>query len=173
LLAAGQQVLGTSTKTGTVNAALHELLRFRAAADFLALTMGDAMSDRYLLDVSAVRRLAHHPAAERVAPLVAIGLVTTCAIVDLELFATLASPDAHAEASTVRARAFSWLPTNDSDLRRALAIQAELLAQDTIAPWPALIVAAVAEREHVTVVHYDDAFEQIAKVTGQPVERLP
>jgi predicted nucleic acid-binding protein len=32
-----------------------------------------------------------------------------------------------------------------------------------------LLAAAVAERERVTVPHYDGDYELIAKITGQPV----
>jgi hypothetical protein len=39
--------------------------------------------------------------------------------------------------------------------------------------WPALVVAAVAERELVTLMHYADGFDLIATVTSQPMERLP
>ena len=35
---------------------------------------------------------------------------------------------------------------------------------------PDLLIAAVAEREHVTVVHYDGDYELIAQVTRQPVQ---
>jgi predicted nucleic acid-binding protein len=34
---------------------------------------------------------------------------------------------------------------------------------------PDLLIVAVAEREQVTVVHYDAGYQIIAKVTGQPV----
>jgi hypothetical protein len=37
---------------------------------------------------------------------------------------------------------------------------------------PDLLVAAVAERVGLTVLHLDNDFETIAAVTGQPVERL-
>jgi predicted nucleic acid-binding protein len=37
-------------------------------------------------------------------------------------------------------------------------------------PIPDLIVAAAAEEASLTVLHYDADFDQIAKVTGQPVE---
>lgn len=36
--------------------------------------------------------------------------------------------------------------------------------------WPDLLVAAVAERERVTVVHYDGDYDLIAKITGQPMQ---
>ena len=34
---------------------------------------------------------------------------------------------------------------------------------------PDLLVAAVAEREHVTVLHYDADCDLVAQVTGQPL----
>jgi predicted nucleic acid-binding protein len=36
--------------------------------------------------------------------------------------------------------------------------------------FPDLLVAAVAEREHVTVLHYDGDYDLIAQVTSQPVQ---
>ncbi|MFD6416889.1 PIN domain-containing protein [Streptomyces sp. NPDC060194] len=35
-----------------------------------------------------------------------------------------------------------------------------------------LIVAVTADAHGLTVLHYDDDFETIAKVTGQPVRRV-
>jgi len=35
--------------------------------------------------------------------------------------------------------------------------------------FPGLLVAAVAEREGVTLLHYDGDYHLIAEVTGQPV----
>ena len=35
---------------------------------------------------------------------------------------------------------------------------------------PDLLIAVVAERERVTVLHYDSDYELIAQVTGQPVQ---
>jgi predicted nucleic acid-binding protein len=36
--------------------------------------------------------------------------------------------------------------------------------------FPDLLVAAVAERERVTVLHYDGDYELIAQVTSQPMQ---
>jgi predicted nucleic acid-binding protein len=36
--------------------------------------------------------------------------------------------------------------------------------------FPDLLIAAVAEREHVTVLHYDSEYDLIAEVSGQPVQ---
>jgi predicted nucleic acid-binding protein len=38
--------------------------------------------------------------------------------------------------------------------------------------WPALLVAAVAEREAVPVLHHNGDFDLISKVTGQSSEWL-
>jgi ABC-type lipoprotein export system ATPase subunit len=35
--------------------------------------------------------------------------------------------------------------------------------------FPDLLIAAAAEREHVTVVHYDSDYDHITAITGQPV----
>jgi len=35
---------------------------------------------------------------------------------------------------------------------------------------PDLIIAAVAERHDITILHYDHDFDVIAEVAGQPVE---
>jgi len=35
---------------------------------------------------------------------------------------------------------------------------------------PDLIIAATAELAGLTVLHYDEAYDRIAKITGQPVE---
>jgi predicted nucleic acid-binding protein len=35
---------------------------------------------------------------------------------------------------------------------------------------PYLLIAAVAERERVTVLHYDGDYKLIAQITGQPVQ---
>jgi predicted nucleic acid-binding protein len=173
LIGAAQRLLGASTKTYAVNSGLRELLRQQAVNEYLALATGEAPTGRYLLDRSAIRRLAHRPAAERVAPLIAAGLVATCAVVDLDLFADVSDAAALVQISGARSRAFGWLPTLDADMRRALAVQAELLAADSRISWPALIVAAVAEREQVTVMYHESGFDLIAKLTGQPMERLP
>jgi predicted nucleic acid-binding protein len=65
------------------------------------------------------------------------------------------------------------LHTLDADHIRAQAVYAELLDDGLCVSWPKLVVAAVAERDGVAVLHHDDVFDLIGKVTGQPMERLP
>jgi predicted nucleic acid-binding protein len=123
---------------------------------------------RYLVDTSAIVRLPHGDVAEVLAPLVEAGQVATCATVDLELFSVVTGSVELDEVRTLRAASFHWLTTDDADLRRALEVQ-RLLADDgrLRVGWPALVVAAVAERHQADVLHYDSVFDRIAKVTGQ------
>jgi hypothetical protein len=39
-----------------------------------------------------------------------------------------------------------------------------------VSSFPYLLIAAVAEREQVTLVHYDSDYELIAEVTRQPMQ---
>lgn len=66
---------------------------------------------------------------------------------------------------------YEWLPTHDEDWRRALDVQAALWRGGKVRAvgFPDLLIAAVAERERVTVLHYDSDYELIAQVTGQAV----
>nr|WP_276578139.1 PIN domain-containing protein [Nocardiopsis dassonvillei] len=45
-------------------------------------------------------------------------------------------------------------------------------AQERAPGIPDLLIAAVAERAGLTLLHLDKDFELIAEITGQPVERL-
>jgi predicted nucleic acid-binding protein len=130
------------------------------------------MTCRYLLDSSAVRRLTHQPAAERVALLAATAVITTCGVVELGLLNTLPDPATLAHVAKLRSRAFTWLPTLDTDLRHAIAVQADILNTGCHVAWPNLITAAVAEREQATLLHHNADFDLIAKITDQHVEWL-
>jgi predicted nucleic acid-binding protein len=66
--------------------------------------------------------------------------------------------------------AHEWLLTEDVDFRRAFDVQ-ELLARDgrhRAVSLPDLLLAAVAERHRVTLLHYDADFDRVVEVTGQP-----
>jgi predicted nucleic acid-binding protein len=126
---------------------------------------------RILVDTSALSRLAWPEVAAVLSPLIEAGTIATCGVIEMGLLSLLRDPaDAH-EIRTSRAAAFPWLATEDADLRRALAVQALLVDghQHPIS-WPALMIAAVAERHQVAMLHYDPALAVIAKVTGQPAE---
>ena len=95
--------------------------------------------------------------------------VATCGVIEFELgWATRSS----AEFDQVRAdrdTGYEWLATHDEDWHRALDVQAKLWRSGLVRAvgFPDLLIAAVAEREAVTLLHYDSDYELIASVTGQ------
>ena len=126
---------------------------------------------RYLADTTAVARLRYPTVAVVLGPLIEAGLAATCGVIEFELgWATRSGKefeDLRADWDT----GYEWLPTLDEDWRRALDVQAALWrgGQVRAVGFPDLLVAAVAERERVTVLHYDSDYELIAQVTGQLV----
>jgi predicted nucleic acid-binding protein len=123
----------------------------------------------HLADTSALARLRRPEVAAVLGPLIEAGLVATCGVIEFELgWATRTS----AEFDQLRAdrdTGYEWLATHDEDWRRALQVQAALWrgGQIRAVGFPDLLVAAVAERERVTVLHYDADYDLIAHVTGQ------
>jgi predicted nucleic acid-binding protein len=117
--------------------------------------------------------MAQALAAQRIGPLLADGLVATCGMVELGVYGGLRDVTRLADVRRTRRSALAWLATEDRDLSRALEVQAVLLAQEVVVGCGPLLVAAVAERHGVIVLHHEATFDAIAKHTGQPVEWLP
>ncbi len=128
-------------------------------------------SEPYLADTSALARLRHPPVAEVLGPLIETGLVATCGVIEFELTWAARTSAELDELRPDRDAGYEWLATLDEDWRRALQVQAELWRSGQMRPvgLPDLLVAAVAEREHVTVLHYDAGYDLVAQITGQPV----
>jgi predicted nucleic acid-binding protein len=127
---------------------------------------------RYLADKSALARLNQPAVYSVLGPLIEAGLVATCAVIEFEvLWSTRSSPEFEA-VRTDRSLGYEWLATEDSDWRRALDVQQELWANGLVraVPLPDLLIAAVAERHRVTVLHYDGDYDHIATITGQRTE---
>jgi predicted nucleic acid-binding protein len=126
----------------------------------------------HLADTSALARLGQPVVAAVLGPLVEAGLVATCGVIEFELgWATRTS----AEFDQVRAdrdAGYEWLSTHDEDWRRALDVQGMLWRRGRVRAvgFPDLLIAAVAERERVTVLHYDSDYDLIAEVTGQRMQ---
>ena len=126
----------------------------------------------HLADTSALARLGRPEVAAALSPLIEAGLVATCAVIEFELgWATRTS----AEFDQVRAdrdAGYEWLATHDQDWHHALDVQATLWRTGRVRAvgFPDLLVAAVAERERVTLLHYDSDYDLIAGVTGQPMQ---
>jgi predicted nucleic acid-binding protein len=126
------------------------------------------MSDRYLIDKSALARYPKPAVRAVIDPLHNAGLLAVCGAVELEV---LHSARSKADAERIRdeMRGFDWLPTPDEAWDRALDVQTRLI---TAGNWKALpvsdlVIAATAERGGATVLHYDGDYDMIASVTGQ------
>jgi len=125
----------------------------------------------YLADKSALARMNHGAVATRLGPLLVGGDVATCGVIDLEI---LYSARNHAELARLRAEraALPQLSIEQADFERAIEVL-ETLARSgrhRAVGIPDLLIAAVAERAGVAVLHYDRDFDTIAAVTKQRVE---
>jgi len=127
---------------------------------------------RYLADTSALARLHHQVVAAVLSPLIESGVVATCGVIEFELgWASRSSPEFD-QVRADRDAGYEWLATLDEDWRRALDVQASLWRSGRMRAvgLPDLLIAAVAERERVTILHYDSDYDLIAQVTGQPTQ---
>ena len=124
----------------------------------------------FLADKSALARLREPAVAAVLVPLAADGRLATCGVLDLEI---LYSARSHRDFVATREELAGYprLDVAQADFDRAVAVM-ELLArrgQHRAAGLPDLLLAAVAERHAVTLLHYDPHFDLIAAVTGQPM----
>jgi predicted nucleic acid-binding protein len=65
-----------------------------------------------------------------------------------------------------------WMDVTTEAMNRAVEIHREMAvaSQHRRFRLPDLIIAATAELNGATVLHYDEDYERIAKITGQPIE---
>lgn len=125
----------------------------------------------YLADKSALTRSDTRPQVRDVVePLLLAGRIATCGIVDLEVLYSSRDPVTYAELARAL-RAMPRVPVTEAVVERALAVQAELArrSEHRSVPLPDLLIAACAESAGLTVLHYDDDYERISKITDQPV----
>jgi predicted nucleic acid-binding protein len=126
----------------------------------------------YLADTSALARLRHAAVAATLSPLIEAGLVATCGVIEFELGWATRTGAEFDQVRADRTAGYEWLATHDEDWQRALDVQAALWhsGMARAVGFPALLVAAVAERERVTLLHYDSDYDLIAEVTKQPTQ---
>lgn len=129
------------------------------------------MALSYIADKSALARMSHAAVATRLVPLLIGGEVATCGIIDLEI---LFSARTHADVVRIRAEraAFPQLAIEQPDFDRAVVVLEGLArtGHHRAAAIPDLLIAAIAERNGLTVLHYDRDFDVIARLTKQPVD---
>ena len=127
-----------------------------------------AVAPLYLADKSALARLHHRQVADRLGPLLVEGLVATCPIIDLEVLYSARSFDDYQDILAER-RAMPSCPLTEKITDRAIAVQHQLARKGRHRlPLPDLLIAATAEINDLTVMHYDADYDRIAAITDQP-----
>ena len=129
----------------------------------------------WLIDKSALVRLSTSSDAELWAERIGRGLVSITTMTLLEVgFSARSGSQLRAAAGSPPLSLMPVEHLTPAIERRAIEVQTALADQGTHrAPGiPDLLIAAVAERAGLTVLHLDKDFELIAAITGQPVERL-
>lgn len=123
----------------------------------------------YLIDTSVMSRRGQSAIAAITEPLIAAGKVATCPVLDFEALFSSRSHDEYGRISALRRVSFEYLSLEEEEWHRALEVQAELSARGRLREvgLSDLLIAAVAERHAITLLHYDADFETIAEVTGQ------
>lgn len=124
---------------------------------------------RFAIDTSALARLRHQAVSEVLEPLITAGMVVTMAALDFEGLFSARSLEEYRQARQWRADRFEYVPTSDQDWVRALGLQGSLADQGRLRQvgMADLLIAAVAERHSLTLLHYDADFDTIAEITGQ------
>jgi len=125
----------------------------------------------HLADTSALARLHHDDVLARVSPMFMGGRVATCGLLDLEVLYSAPTAASHAETRDERA-SFPQIPCGEAAVARAIEVQGVLAEQGRhrAVPITDLVIAAAAEQAGLIVLHYDQDFDLIAEVTGQPTE---
>ncbi|WP_326811016.1 PIN domain nuclease [Streptomyces scopuliridis] len=129
------------------------------------------MQDRYLIDKSALARWTKPGVKEVLKPLHERYLIAVCQPTEYEMIHS-ARDNAEATRISTWLHAFDYLLTDEDAFGRALEIQRHALNDGfhRALSLPDLLIAATAELNGRTVLHYDGDFDMIASLTGQPAE---
>jgi predicted nucleic acid-binding protein len=129
----------------------------------------------WLIDTSALARLAASPDAGVWAERIDRGLIRICTVTRLEVgYSARSGPDLRYAARRPPLVSMPVEYQTPASEDRAVEVQTLLADHGSHrAPSvPDLTVAAIAELAGLTVLHLDKDFEIIAETTGQPTERL-
>lgn len=129
----------------------------------------------WLIDKSALVRLAASPDAAEWADRIGRGLVRVTTVTRLEVgYSARSGPDLRAglEGPPLASMPVEYLtPAIEDRAVEVLALLADR-GQHRAPSIPDLIIAAAAELARLTVLHLDKDFDLIAAITRQPAERL-
>lgn len=121
----------------------------------------------HLAETSALSRLKNIDVATALLPLSKRGALARCIMSDLEI--GFGARNAQEWDSINRAlRTFAAVEILPQDFTRACGVQRALAEAGLKGrKIPDLLIAAAAERENLTLLHYDKDFDLIADITGQ------
>ncbi|MDQ3053419.1 MAG: PIN domain nuclease [Actinomycetota bacterium] len=129
----------------------------------------------WLIDTSALARLALSTDAGRWADRIDRGLVQISTVTRLEVgYSARSGSDLRSAARRAPLASMPVQYQTPATEDRAVEVQALLAdrGRHRAPSVPDLIVAATAELAGLTLLHVDRDFELIAEITGQPTERL-
>ncbi|MBO0871071.1 MAG: PIN domain nuclease [Micromonosporaceae bacterium] len=126
----------------------------------------------YLADTSVFVLQGRHPQVRRrFETLLAQGRLAGCQMTAMEYLNSAPDPKAY-EILWQALHGHRWIDVSREAMDRALDVHRELAraSQHRNFRLPDLIIAATAELDGATVLHYDTDFDRIAMVTGQATE---
>jgi predicted nucleic acid-binding protein len=126
----------------------------------------------YLADTTVYVLQARHPQVrDRFETLLLEGRLAACQITALEYLNNAPDPRTY-ELMWSAVHGQRWIDVTAAAMTRAMAVHRTLggKSQHRGFSLPDLFIAATAELNGATVLHYDADYERIAAVTGQPVE---
>ncbi|XUL94159.1 PIN domain nuclease [Streptomyces galilaeus] len=128
----------------------------------------------YLIDTSALVRILKRPARALWEKPLEEGLIARCPLTEVEFLYSAKNAEDRAALVDDLDALFCWTPLHDRAVTRAWDVQRELAEKGLHQSAGAvdLLVAATAELQGLTMLHYDTDFETIASVTGQPTQWL-
>ncbi|MGW3559473.1 PIN domain-containing protein [Streptomyces sp. NPDC000963] len=128
---------------------------------------------KYLVDTSAVFRIIDaKQVREDWTKHLSEGVIALCDLTELEILFSARSANDRLAKEDLLAQLFNWTPVPDGVYTRARRVQQMLTNQgEHRSAGPVdLLVAATAELTGLTLLHYDNDFETVARVTGQPTQ---
>ena len=125
-----------------------------------------AVVARFLIDTSAAARMPHPAVSARLAPLIAGGVVGTCATLDAEALYSARGPAEYEQLWADRRIAYEHLPVNDEHWQKAFDAQRALArtGRHRAVGIADLLTAVITAEHRLTLVHYDSDFEIAAEV---------
>jgi predicted nucleic acid-binding protein len=127
------------------------------------------MIPHFIADKSALARLRYPEVSAVLSPLILAGDVATCGLVELEVLYSARGYEDLVRTRAIRSGAFPSVAMAQPDFDRAADVMVELarVGRHRAVGIPDLLLAAVAEREHLTLLHYDSDFDFVVAITGQ------